>query len=164
MTPELGRRETHLPFFPSSAELSRLIKVTQNISVKFSNYFNVFWARIPLGSCLMVSDLLLHPGWGGGLECCVQHFCLFSHLRNAEPSFRSVFNVEVPKVMPREFKFCKLLIVHIHMSFTTSFWLLLFCVIRSFTEESIPGNHRNTEKAGWAWELLISLCLCTETG
>ena len=24
------------------------------------------------------------------------------------------------------------------------------CVIRSFAEESIPGNHRITQKAGWA--------------
>lgn len=107
-----GPRDTCLPFFGTiCTDLSRLIKVT---FVQFSNYLNVFWARIPVGKCFMVSDLLPHPWGGGALECCVQHFCLFSYLRNSETkrlAFRSVFNAEVMKaIMPWEFKFCMLIL------------------------------------------------------
>lgn len=42
--------------------------------------------------------------------------------------------------------------------------LIFFCVLRSPAEESIPGNHRITQKAGWARELLPGLCLCPEAG
>jgi len=102
------------------------------------------------------------------MECCVQHFCLFSYLRNSETKrlvFRSVFNVKVIKaIVPWEFKFCMLILYISKYVLSYAFLIVTLCVIRSFTEESIPGNHRITEKAGRARELLISLCLCTETG
>lgn len=89
-----------------------------------------------------------------------------SPISATEASFRSVFNVEVVKVIkPQEFKFCVLLIFYIFKCVLSYvFLIIIVCVIRSFAEESIPGNHRITEKAGWARELLLSVCLCTETG
>lgn len=86
------------------------------------------------------------------MECCVQHLCLFSsqELRN-RLVFRSVFNAEVTKaIMPWEFKFCMLILYIFKYVLSYVFLIVTLCIIRSFTEESIPGNHRITEKAGRA--------------
>lgn len=65
--------------------------------------------------------------------------------------FRSVFNAEVTKaIMPWEFKFCMLILYIFKYVLSYAFLIVTLCIIRSFTEESIPGNHRITEKAGRA--------------